>query len=301
MVRSRTAASRCSATGTGSTPRVAVVETRHVHIGLQGADQEFLASERVFEPSLQSGLVTLVLAHRGANRRAPENTLAAFRAALELGADGVELDVHRTRDGVLVVRHDGDTPFGDLAALTRSEVAQRLPDVPTLADALDVGAGRVVNVEIKNLPHQPGFDPDETVADLVVELLAARRVARSGEAELERVLVSSFHLPTIDRVRVLDPRIDTAWLSYGGDPHDAIRVTADHGHTAVHPAASMLGDDADALVDAAHALGLRVNVWTVNDAEEIVRLARAGIDAVITDVPDVALTALERAPRLRGR
>ena len=79
----------------------------------------------------------LVLAHRGANRERPENTLAAFRRAVELGADGVELDVHRTRDDALVVRHDADGPFGILSELTRAEVAAALTDVPTLAEVLD--------------------------------------------------------------------------------------------------------------------------------------------------------------------
>jgi glycerophosphoryl diester phosphodiesterase len=66
--------------------------------------------------------VTLVLAHRGANRFAPDNTLAAFERAVELGADGVELDIHRTADGALVVRHDAATPFGLLAEMTAAEV-----------------------------------------------------------------------------------------------------------------------------------------------------------------------------------
>ena len=74
--------------------------------------------------------MTLVLAHRGANRYAPENTLAAFARAVELGADGVELDVHRTADGALVVRHDAGTPAGVLAELTLAEIRAGLPEVP---------------------------------------------------------------------------------------------------------------------------------------------------------------------------
>ena len=87
----------------------------------------------------------VVLAHRGANRLEPENTLAAFRRALELGADGVELDVHRTADGGLVVHHDAVAPgVGLLAELTADAVRAAAPQIPTLAEALDVCAGRTV-------------------------------------------------------------------------------------------------------------------------------------------------------------
>jgi glycerophosphoryl diester phosphodiesterase len=224
--------------------------------------------------------VTLVLAHRGANRRAPENTIAAFRAAIELGADGVELDVHATGDGHLVVRHDAATPIGLLAELTREEVAALLPEVPTLDAALDVCTGRLVNVEIKNLPHQPGFDPDERVAALVVELLAARS--------------------TVDRMHALEPRLDTAWLVAGGDLAHCTRVAAEHGHVAVHPHARLLGADAGEAIASAHSAGVRVHVWTVNEPDEIVRVADAGVDALISDVPDVAIASL-RGRRLRAR
>jgi glycerophosphoryl diester phosphodiesterase len=229
--------------------------------------------------------VTLVLAHRGANRRAPENTVEAFRAAIELGADGVELDVHATVDGHLVVRHDAETPIGLLAELTLAEVATRFPEVPTLDAALGACTGRLVNVEIKNLPHQPGFDPDERVAALVVELLAARRA--------DRVIVSSFHLATVDRVHAAAPQLETAWLLANGDLATSTRVAAEHGHVAVHPHARLLGADAAEAIASAHAIGVRVHAWTVNEPDEILRLADAGVDAVITDVPDVAITALE--------
>ena len=132
----------------------------------------------------------LVLAHRGANRLAPENTVPAMREAVDRGADGVELDVHRTADDVLVVRHDADTPIGLLGELTAADLARVLPEVPTLAEVLDVCRGRLVNVEIK--------DPDPRAAEAVVALLAARR---SGSRD--DVLVSSFDLATVDRVHEL--------------------------------------------------------------------------------------------------
>ena len=74
----------------------------------------------------------LVLAHRGANRLEPENTVPAMQEAIDRGADGVELDVHRTADGVLVVRHDAETPVGLLGDLTAADLARALPEVPAL-------------------------------------------------------------------------------------------------------------------------------------------------------------------------
>ena len=118
--------------------------------------------------------MTLVLAHRGARRQAPENTIPAFARAMELGADGVELDVHRTRDGALVVRHDADGPSGVWAELTFDAIRAADPDVPVLAEVLDVCAGKLVNIEIKNSPRDLDWDPAARAADLVVECLADR-------------------------------------------------------------------------------------------------------------------------------
>ena len=118
--------------------------------------------------------MTLVLAHRGARRQAPENTIPAFARAMELGADGVELDVHRTLDGALVVRHDADGPPGVWAELTLDAIRAAEPEVPVLAEVLDVCAGKLVNIEIKNSPRDLDWDPTARVADLVVECLASR-------------------------------------------------------------------------------------------------------------------------------
>lgn len=230
--------------------------------------------------------MTLVLAHRGANRQAPENTLAAFTRAARLGADGVELDVRRTADGSLVVHHDAVTPAGLLAGLTLREVRARLPEVPTLGECLDACAPLLVNVEIKNLPADPDWDPSEAVADALVDLLAAR-------GHRDRVLVSSFNLGSIDRVRELAPTVPTGLLTWGVDPLDGLARAEAHGHTALHPDARTAGASGTvAFVARAHDRGLLVNVWTVNAPGELARLAAAGVDAVITDVPDVALDVL---------
>jgi glycerophosphoryl diester phosphodiesterase len=229
-----------------------------------------------------------VLAHRGARRAAPENTVEAFVAAAALGADGVELDVHRTADGALVVHHDADSSgVGVLAERSLVEIRAARPEIPVLEEALDSCDGMLVNIEVKNLPGDADYDPADSAATAVVALLAER-------GRRDHVLVSSFNLASVDRVRVLDESIPTGLLTLVGlDPVDGVEVAHAHGHGAVHPdVRSLAGRAVDATVARAHELGLAVNVWTVNGEDEMRRLAAAGVDALITDVPDVARRVL---------
>jgi glycerophosphoryl diester phosphodiesterase len=232
-----------------------------------------------------------VLGHRGARRAAPENTIAAFAAARTQGADGVELDVRRTRDGALVVHHNPAPAGGPvLATMTSDEVRRGFPSIPTLDEALDECRGLLVNIEIKNLPWESDFDEHERPAESVIERLRARGGA-------DRVLVSSFHLATIDRVRALDETVATGFLFLAGvDPQAMIDLAAERGHEAAHPDARALvdPDTAAAAVHRARTRGLAVNVWTVNDPADVVRFARLGVDALVTDVPDVVLATLDQ-------
>ena len=234
----------------------------------------------------------LVLAHRGANRLALENTVAAMAAAVDLGADGVELDVHRTADGVLVVRHDAQTADGPIGELTLSALQSVQPEVPVLAAVLDVCRGRLVNVEVK--------DSDPRAAEALVALLAGRS-AGAHEDVVDEVLVSSFDVATVDRVRAAAPHLPTGFLSFGLPPDDALAIAIDHGHTAVHPDVwTLLQVDVPEFVTRAHDLGLQVNVWTVNDPLQVEQLRDAGVDAVITD--DEQLYAFgDRRGDVRGR
>jgi glycerophosphoryl diester phosphodiesterase len=225
----------------------------------------------------------LVIAHRGASAAEPENTLAAFRAAKTLGADWVELDVRRTADGTLAVHHDERLTDG--RALVDLDRAALPSEVAVLSDALDACAGMGVNIEIKNWPDDADFDPDRRLADAVVALVASR-------GDRARVLVSCFDLATADRVHALDPGIETAWLTARVDePAVAADRCVRHGHVALHPWAPLV--DA-ALVDACHAVGVRVNTWTVDDPGWMARLADMGIDGIVTNVPDVARSVLDR-------
>ncbi len=229
-----------------------------------------------------------VLAHRGARRVAPENTVEAFVAAAALGADGVELDVHRTGDGGLVVHHDAKARgIGVLAEHSAAEIRAARPELPTLEEALEACLGMLVNIEVKNLPGDADYDATDSVAGAVVELLASRD-------RRDEVLVSSFNLTSADRVLALDGSIATGFLTaVGFDPVDGVEVAHGHGHGAVHPnVRSLAGDAAGVTVARAHELGMAVNVWTVNDEDELRRLAAAAVDAVITDVPDLAVEVL---------
>ena len=229
----------------------------------------------------------LVLGHRGAPRVAQENTLPAFRAALDQGADGVELDVRRTADGSLAICHNSVVPDGrTLLHLRRDELP---PEMPVLDAALDVLAGAaVVNIEIKNWPDDTDFDPTDELAQAVVALLDAR-----GELHDPRYVVSCFHLPTVDRVHDLAPALATGWLVFDARvPDPLIRTTVDHGHTAFHPHVTSITPE---LVDRAHAAGLAVNTWTSDDPERLRWMAEIGVDAVVTNVPNEALAALGRA------
>ena len=196
-----------------------------------------------------------VIAHRGASAAAPENTVEAFLLARELGADWVELDARRTRDGAVIVHHDAHLPDGrTIVEVDRVELPDHVCD---LTVALDACEGMSINIEIKNWPDDPDFDASEQVAAQVVALVQDRGLH-------ERVLVSCFHRPTIDRVRELDSGIATAFLFVLHDgPWDELAASvAGGGHAALHPWDGVVDE---ALVAAARAHGLEVNVWTVDD------------------------------------
>ena len=229
--------------------------------------------------------VTGVIAHRGASRLARENTIEAFRTAVSVGAAGIELDARRSADGVLVVHHDARVAGRPLVELPAADLP---PWIPTLASALDACEGAFVNVEIKNDPSEPDFDPQETVAAGVIAELARRSNAPSNW------IISSFRIETVDRCRELNQAIPTAWLTINAPGSAEIESVAAAGHAAVHPWVPTVDQP---LIDACHAAGLRVNTWTCNEPERAVELASWGIDGICTDVPDVIVAALAFATK----
>jgi glycerophosphoryl diester phosphodiesterase len=221
------------------------------------------------------------MAHRGASKAEPENTVAAFRRAAAMGAHAVELDVRRSSDGALVVVHDCRLPDGRVVRETpRAEIPAA---VPSLDEALDACGSMWVNVEIKNDPSEPDFDPTDSIADDTIAVLVAR-------GEDSRWLVSSFRMKTIDRCRALAPSIATAWLTVEV-PNGVAGLLSSRGHAALHP---WVGSVTAALVADCHAAGLRVNPWTCDDPARMEELVAAGVDGICTNVPDVALRVVGR-------
>jgi glycerophosphoryl diester phosphodiesterase len=234
----------------------------------------------------ESPQVTSVIAHRGASRAAPENTLEAFALAGRMGADAVELDVRRTRDGALVVHHNPDLADGRvIGAIDAADVPEA---VPALDAALDACDGMWVNVEIKNDPKEPDFDPTDSIADATMALLLARN-------EHHRWLVSSFRIDSIDRCRAIADEagapIRTAWLT-SVVPDDVVELLTAKRHVALHPSVKLLRRE---VVDACHAAGIEVNTWTCDDPDRMAELVAWGVDGICTNVPDVAITVLEQA------
>ena len=225
--------------------------------------------------------MTDVIAHRGLHLTMRENTVEAFRAAVAVGASGIELDARRSADGALVVHHDAHLPDGRaIVECLRGDLPDWLPGLPA---ALDACQGAFVNIEIKNDAREPDFDADEAVADAVMALLAARDEPSSTW------LISSFRIETVDRCRSVDAGVATAWLTASAVGDHEVADVAGRGHAAIHPWDPTL--DA-ATIERCHAAGLRVNTWTCNDAARAAELAAWGIDGICTDIPGDVLDAL---------
>jgi glycerophosphoryl diester phosphodiesterase len=238
----------------------------------------------------------LVLGHRGASAEAPENTLAAFRLAMDQGADGVELDVHRCATGEVVVIHDEDarrTAGAELRVAEAPLVALRALDagawkgarfrgerVPLLTEVLEALPRALVNVELK------GTGADRRVAAATAEVL------RRAGAE-ERVIVSSFDLRLLAAFRAAAPRVARGFLFDAGGlwrPRAALARWWVRP-AAVHPEARLCTAARAARWRSA---GLLVNAWTVDDEAEAARLAGLGVAAIVTNEPGRVLAGLAR-------
>ncbi len=227
--------------------------------------------------------VTDIFAHRGSWHLARENTVEAFAAARDLGADGVELDVRRTSDGEVVVHHDAEVAgVGPIAQLTSAELPEWLP---TLGEALDASRSMLVNVEVKRSGNGRGTEDDDLLALEVASVLDSR-------SDAPRIVVSSFSLAIVDVVRSSARSLATALLvGPAEDPFRALATAVEHGHGGMHPFFESVDD---ALVKAAKAAHVAIRTWTVDDPDRIAALGALGVDAVITNDVAAARGALGR-------
>ncbi|MDZ7630448.1 MAG: glycerophosphodiester phosphodiesterase [Gemmatimonadaceae bacterium] len=232
---------------------------------------------------MSSHRVPALIAHRGMPRRHRENTLPGFLAATAAGADGWELDVHATRDGVVVVHHDPVLPAAagrlagasiaamDWSTLATATIGAAGERVPTLDDVLDAAApGFTVYVEVKA----------RGIETLVHDCLQRHPLVATA--------VHSFDHRVAQRIAAAHPTHPVGILmdSYLVDPVHALRASAARDYW---PHREMVDQ---VLVDAIHGAGGRVIVWTVNTPDDARRLAALGVDALCSDVVDEIRHAL---------
>ena len=231
----------------------------------------------------------VIVGHRGVRRPdLAENTPEAFAVAVDEGATWVELDVRRAADGVVVLSHEPCTPDG-IALVERSAAELEVAGVSTFADALaQLPAGVGINVEVKNIPGQPDYDPEDAIAAMVAEVLSPV----SGQRPL---LASSFNPLTVSRLRAELPDVPCGLVHLRTlGIVQAAAVALEQGAVALSSQVGAEGLDAEG-VAAVHAQGMSVLVWTVNDTNVAAQLAAAGVDALCTDDPAAILGAVPPA------
>jgi glycerophosphoryl diester phosphodiesterase len=237
-----------------------------------------------------------VTAHRGHARAAPENTLSAMRKAIESGADYVEMDVQLTADGKVVLLHDRDLVrvagvARRLDELSYEEVRQldvgswfdpafSGEHVPTLAEVIDLCRGKVrLNIEMKF------FGPDRRLARRVAEIVREQNVEPD-------CLVTSLNYDALQEAKRHNPHLRTG-LTVAHSLGDVSRLEVD----ALSVRADFLSDE---VLRAARRHGREVHVWTVNDAREMTRLMKRGVDNIITSDPDLAVRTRDEWASLTG-
>lgn len=245
--------------------------------------------------SLKPELRPFVWAHRGASGYCPENTLAAFERAIELRADGVELDVQLTSDGQMVICHDEevdrtsngkgwikDMAFEEIRALDFSNGFSEYSgaQIPTLEEVLALlsPTDLYINIELKTgIVFYPGIE--EKIINLVEKYNL-----------MGRVIFSSFNHYTVKKVKSLRPEAKCGFLYMDG-PIDMPDYGKKHGVEALHPAIYNL--QFPNFMEECRKNNLEVNVWTANSKEHISFCCKMGVNAIITNYPDRALAVIE--------
>lgn len=238
----------------------------------------------------------LNIAHRGFSGKYPENTMLAFEKAIEAGADGAELDVHFTKDGEIVVIHDEridrttdgkgfvvDFTYEELSKFDASAGfagVYGFNKIPTLREYFELVKpvdGFITNIELKTSENEyPGIEK------AVMELI--------DEFQLEdRIIISSFNHYSVMRAKAVNPRIqcgflESSWIYNFGE------YTKTRNVECVHPRFNSLNEGSVAEIKSN---SIRINTWTVNEEEDVERLYNLGIDAVITNFPDMAKRVID--------
>lgn len=231
---------------------------------------------------------TRIWAHRGASGYAPENTLEAFAKAVEMGADGIELDVQFSKDGEIVVIHDeivdrvtegkGEVRSFTLAELKQLHANQTFPEykdarIPTLAEVYELikPTELTINVEIKTgIFFYPGIE--EKVLKLTKEM-----------GMEDRVIYSSFNHYTLETLKKLNPAVKTGIL-YSDGIYKIGEYAQQLNADALHPA--LYNVLYPGMVEDCHSRGKKIHVWTVNETSHIKKMLEMGVDAIITNYPD---------------
>ena len=239
--------------------------------------------------------MTEIFAHRGASGYAPENTLEAFRLAMEQGADGMELDVHLTKDGEVVVIHDEtldrtSNGHGNVRDYTLEELKKfsfhnhmekyQGVQIPTLKEVLNLvkNSCMKVNIELKT-----GIYWYEGIEEKTMDIVKTMGME-------DRVIYSSFNHYSIQKVLEQNSDAETAYL-FSDVPLNMEKYAKDTGVKGLHPAVYHL-KMADFLETYLKS-GLKVRVWTVNNKEDMKMFMDAGVDAVITNYPKVSVELRE--------
>ncbi len=239
---------------------------------------------------------TLNLAHRGAREVAPENTLPAFERAMQMGADGFELDVQLTFDDVPVILHSktidettdgsglpGEYTLEQLKAFDAGAHFDREfagTRIPTLGEVFETFPGAIVNVELKLF----------TASDVGLERAVADVIRKHGAEQ--RVIVSSFNPFCLRRLRRIAPDLPIGYLT-APDVGFVLRkglLLIGVKREAVHPEYTEVNER---YMARARQKQYRVNTWTVNETEDMRRMLDLGVDAIITDHPDVLKSVME--------
>ena len=233
--------------------------------------------------------MTGIYAHRGASAYAAENTLDAFKLAAEMGADGIEIDVHITKDGEIVVAHDFETDrvalqSGSIPQMTLKELREMnfaahkggSAKIPTLAETLDF---------LK--PTKLGLNIEIKAGPVVYEGIEGRLLEMAANWGMEdRIIYSSFNHYHMKAIKLLSPSAKVGLL-YNSALYEPWRYASYVGADAIHPLYVTLL--APGVVPGCHGENIAVNPWTVDNPEHIKMLCALGVDNIITNVPDVAI------------